>query len=150
MQDELKKMKKDDLISMIVDICKEKPEFIKIIYAFLDYKKVSFENSQEENDRLIFEYWGELKRILIGFDFYGEISEKQEEKADGLFYSMGNIVKTGKISEKVKYRLLDELFEQHDKGMFIFEEQLTDIMFALSQSEEEIEYLFEKFENFDS
>ncbi|MDO9535248.1 MAG: hypothetical protein Q7J85_07950 [Bacillota bacterium] len=93
------------------------------------------------NDELVMEYWNEVQEIIGAFNTHGGGGEEGEE--DHVCYLLNNaseLLQEGKVGPATRMKLLEEALHEYFIDSYGFEDDLSDLCFAICQTAEEWEY----------
>ncbi len=144
LDERLRSLDNTELFDLVYNLLDRKPEIYQLILEWFKEKADSNNDLASLDDKLLFEYWEDARRIISEFNEYGGGPQDAEYEAYGYLDDISKLIKEGNITADAKFDFLDEAFEEYNYENSGFEDGLMDIFFEICQTKEEWEYLVKK------
>jgi hypothetical protein len=150
LDERLRSLDNTELYDLVYNLLDKKPGLYQLILEwFKENQKTAPKTDANDDlasldDNLLFEYWGDARRIISEFNEYGGGPEDAEYEAYGYLDNISELIEEGNITADAKFDFLDEAFVEYNYNNSGFEDELMDIFFKICQTKEEWEYLVKK------
>ncbi len=148
--EKLQVLSNKDMYDLLQTLLNKNSEVRKSILEWLMDKSKDMKNinrkqvSKALNEERLWENWFDAKSIISQFNEYGGGPEDEEEECYDHLDDIEELAKKDEISTDVKFKFMDELFEEYNVGNSGFEDKMMEICFALCKTKEEWQYLVKK------